>query len=134
MTKKENVSNNLRPHRIPNDNADLNKVIVMIQETINPFDVNLDPEKLYNISRGLAAMDSTQLFLLNVFKNGKNERKKFIEECSQNSLRFEKPIKRQKIISFATQTGTQKITVSDGKVLSACLMRNLFEIILYKSL
>ena len=118
MTKKENVSNNLRPHRIPNDNADLNKVIVMIQETINPFDVNLDPEKLYNISTGLAAMDSTQLFLLNVFKNGKNERKKFIEECSQNSLRFEKPIKRQKIISFATQTGTQKITVSRKSFIS----------------
>ena len=73
MTKKEDVSNNLRPHRIRNDHAVLNKVIVMIQETMNPFDVNLDPDKLYNIGTGLAAMDSTQNVLLNVFKNGENE-------------------------------------------------------------
>ena len=137
MTKKEDVSNNLRPHRIHNDHADLNKVIVMIvmiQETINPFDVNLDPDKLYNIGTELAAMNSTQFFLLNVFKNGENEQKKFIEECSQNSLRFKKPIKRQKIISFATKTGKQKITASNGKVLSACSMHNLFGNILYISL
>ena len=99
MTKKEDVSNNFRPHRIRNDHADLNKVIVMIQETMSPFDVNLDPDKLYNTVTELAAMDSIQIFLLNVFKNGENERKKFIEECSQKSLRFEKPIKKQKNIS-----------------------------------
>ena len=79
-------------------------------------------------------MDSTQNYLLNVFKNGKNEQKQFIEECSQDSQQFEKPIKRQKIISFATETGKQKIAVSDGKVLSACLMRDLFGRNLYISL
>ena len=52
MTKKEDVSNNLRPHQILNDYEDRNKVIVMIQETMNPFDVNLDPDKLYNIGTG----------------------------------------------------------------------------------
>ena len=57
MTIKEDVSNNLRPHWIRNDHADLNKVIVMIQETMNPLDVNLDPEKLYNIGEGLATID-----------------------------------------------------------------------------
>ena len=67
MTKKEDVSNNLRPHQILNDYADRNKVIVMIQETMNPFDVNLDPDKLYNIGTGLAAIDSTQ-----ILKIGKN--------------------------------------------------------------
>ena len=67
---------------------------------MNPFDVNLDPYKLYNIGTGLAAIDWTQNVLLDVFKNGENEQKEFIEECSQNSPRFEKPIKRQKIISF----------------------------------
>ena len=131
MTKKEDVPNSLRPHRIRNDHADLNKVIVMIQKTMNPFDVNLDPDKLYNIGTGLAAMDSTQNVLLNVFKKEGNKRIKIVEECTLNSLRFEKPIKRQKNISFATQTGKQKITVSDGNVLLACLMRDLFGRILY---
>ena len=57
----------------------------MIQETTNPFDVNLDPDKLYIIGTGLAAVESTQNFLLNVFKNGENE---------QNLAKvwFEKPI------------------------------------------
>ena len=57
----------------------------MIQETMNPFDVNLDPDKLYNIGTGLAAVNSAQNVLLNAFKNGENVRKKFIEECSQDS-------------------------------------------------
>ena len=79
MTKKEDVSNHFRPHRICNVHADLNKNIVMIQETMNSFDVNLDPDKLYNIGTGLPAMDSTLNILLNVFKNGENEQKN-IEE------------------------------------------------------
>ena len=52
-------------------------------------------------------MDSTQIFLLDIFKNGENERKTFIEKCSQKSLYFEKPIKKQKLISFATETEEQ---------------------------
>ena len=77
-------------------------------------------------------MDSAQKFLMNIFKNAENERKKVIEKCSQHcSRRFEKPIERQKIISFATETGKQKISVCNGKVLSACLMRDLFGSILY---
>ena len=51
MTKEEDVSNNLRPHRIRNDHADLNTAIVIIQEKTNLFDVNLDPGKLYNSSK-----------------------------------------------------------------------------------
>ena len=60
--------------------------------------------------------------------------KKNIEECSQDSRRFEKPIQKQKIISFTTEIGKQKITASNRKVLSACLMRNLLGSILYISL
>ena len=53
----------------------------MIQETMDPFDVNLDPDKLYNIGRGLTAMESTQNFLLNVFKNAENERKDLLKNA-----------------------------------------------------
>ena len=134
MIKKEDVSNSLRPRQICNDHVYWNKVIVMIQETMNPFDVNLDPDKLYNTGKGLAAMDSTQNFLLNVFENGENERKKFIEECSQDSRRFKKSNQRQKIVSITTATGKQKIITSEGNVLSAYLMHDLFGSILYKSL
>ena len=40
---------------------------------MNPFDVNLDPYKLYNIGTGLAAIDWTQNVLLDVFKNEEND-------------------------------------------------------------
>ena len=62
MTKTEDLLNNPRPHHIRNDRVDLNKVIVMVQEIMNPFDVNLHLDKLYNTGTGLAAMDSTQFF------------------------------------------------------------------------
>ena len=71
MTKTEDLLNNPRPHHIRNDRVDLNKVIVMVQETMNPFDVNLHLDKLYNTGAGLAAMDSTQFFTKYIEKCGK---------------------------------------------------------------
>ena len=85
MTKKEDVSNNLRPHQILNDYADRNKVIVMIQETMNPFDVNLDPDKLYNIGTGLGAIDSTQ-----ILKIGKMNEKHLLKNAHKDSQQCEK--------------------------------------------
>ena len=96
MTKTEDLLNNPRPHHIRNDRVDLNKVIVMVQETMNPFDVNLHLDKLYNT--GTRQLQWIQLsFLLNILKNAAKELKIFIQKCSQDSRQFEKPIKRQKI-------------------------------------
>ena len=114
MTKKEDVSNNLRPHQILNDYADRNKVIVMIQETMNPFDVNLDPDKLYNIGTGLAAIDSTQ-----ILKIGKMNEKHLLKNAHKDSQQCEKgkKAKGKKLISLATETMKQKITTSVRNVL-----------------
>ena len=48
--------------------------------------------------------------------------------------RFERPIKRQKIATFATETELRKLKSKDGKVVAACLMRDLFGSILCISL
>ena len=114
MTKKEDVSNNLRPHQILNDYADRNKVIVMIQETMNPFDLNLDPDKLYNIGTGLAAIDSTQ-----ILKIGKMNEKHLLKNAHKDSQQCEKgkKAKGKKLISLATETMKQKITTSVRNVL-----------------
>ena len=114
MTKKEDVSNNLRPHQILNDYAHRNKVIVMIQETMNPFDVNLDPDKLYNIGTGLAAIDSTQ-----ILKIGKMNEKHLLKNAHKDSQQCEKgkKAKGKKLISLATETMKQKITTSVRNVL-----------------
>ena len=56
--------------------------------------------------------------------------KKLLKSTHEN-LDGLKNIISKKIISLATETGKQEIISSDRKVLSACLMRNLFGSILY---
>ena len=63
-----------------------------IKDTMNPFDDNLDPSTLYNIGTGKAAKLETSAFLLNIFKIGEKARDEFIDECSTDKRRFEKPI------------------------------------------
>ena len=52
----------------------------------------------------------------------------------RNPTRFNKSIKRQTIHSFATEGGTKNIKVGDCKIISACLIRDLFSSILFLSL
>ena len=55
-------------------------------------------------------------------------------ECTEDPSRFHKSIKHQTIYSFATEAGTKNIKVGDGKIISACLVRELFGSILFLSL
>ena len=106
----------------------------MIADTLNPFNSQVDPNFLYNIGTGKAAKDSTAAFLLNCVAIDERERKQFIDECSKDPQRFEKPIKRQKLETFASELGKHKIKVKDGRTIAACYMRDLFGSILSLSL
>ena len=55
-------------------------------------------------------------------------------ECIEDPSRFHKSIKHQTICSFATEAGTKNIKVGDGKIISVCLVRELFGSILFLSL
>ena len=79
-------------------------------------------------------MQETEEFLLNISKFGEEERNKFILECIKDPSRFNKSIKHQSIYLFATEAGTKNIKVGDGKIISACLIRDLFGSILFPSL
>ena len=59
---------------------------------------------------------------------------KFITECVAIPDRFEKPFKVQKLYTFATETGKNRIENKDGKFVETCLVRDLFGSILYLSL
>ena len=54
--------------------------------------------------------------------------------CIECPDRFEKPIKRQKLHTFATEAGKKRIENKDGKLVEASLVRDLFWSILYLSL
>eukprot|EP00794_Sanderia_malayensis_P002175 gene2175-2471_t len=101
---------------------------------MNPFNLKSNPELLFNIGTGKAASQSTSEYLSNVSAIGERERKKFINECEQYPARFENPIKRVAVSTFATEAGKQRVKGKDGKLVAACLMRDLFGSILHLSL
>jgi hypothetical protein len=70
MSKREDVSASLKPHRIKKDNGAVQRILAMVKETMNPFDSEHDPEHLYNIGTGRAASDRTEKFLLSAAEIG----------------------------------------------------------------
>ena len=90
MSKKEDVTSSMKPHRIKNDNASLRAILTMVKETMNPFDRELDPIHLYNIGTGKAASDNSEKFIFTSNKVGKELRSKFIDECNEYPSRFER--------------------------------------------
>ena len=83
---------------------------------------------------GKAASEKTVQFLLNVAEIGKKRRFQFINECIEDPSRVESRIQQEKVYTFASDAGKRKLQGSDGKVVAACLVRDLFGSILYHSL
>ena len=133
MTKKEDITSVLKLHNIKNDNMCLGQILDMIKTNMNPFGI-IDALYLFNIATGKSVSQKTEEFLSNISKIGEEERNKFILECIKDPTRSNKSMKRQTIHSFATNGGTKNIKVGDGKIISACLIRDLFGSILFLSL
>ena len=66
MNKKEDVSRDLKPCKIRSDHESLNKILSMIDETLNPFDVNIYKKHLFNIATGKSAKEEIAMFLLSI--------------------------------------------------------------------
>ena len=71
--------------------------------------------------------------MLNIENIGDKARRSFIEECIEDASRFENPITKQRLLTFSTESGRRNVK-KDGKLVSACLIRDLFGSILYLSL
>lgn len=74
-----------------------------VSANINPFNEDLNPHELFNLSTGKAASSDTAEFLLNARSMGAKQRDQFIEECKGDTNRFERPIKRNKVSNFAAE-------------------------------
>ena len=64
----------------------------MINESLNPFNKQLDCEVLINIKAGRQALCAVQHFHLNIHQQGEEKRDEFVKQCQQVPVRFEKPI------------------------------------------
>ena len=100
---------------------------------MNPFKVYR--KEMYNIATGAAADRETALFLLSFQEIGASAKEKFVSECikSANPANFEKPIRKQKVITFVTQLKKYKIK-ADEKGEITTMMCDLFGSILVLSL
>ena len=100
---------------------------------MNPFDP-ADKERLYNIATGKAASADTEKFLLSVNVTGEIAKKSFISECIKRPERFKEKIPKQKMQTFETELGRKKIQRSNGKVVTACFVRDPMEKLLQPAL
>ena len=114
ISQKEDTKTELKPSRIRRDNRDLERVLEQIRSSCNPFEGE-PSEKLFNIHTGKAASDEVRQSLLKVPENGRALHQKFIEECEADADRFEHPIKKAALQTFADKgAGNKKAT--DRKV------------------
>ena len=135
LTRKDDVTEELKPHRMNQNSKDLEKLINGVVETMNPFSPSIDKDHLFNIATGKAAQEETAIFLLRVKATGRNAKNQFIKGCVEDSSRFSRPIKRQKIKNFASQAGRFKVSsASEKKLVTVTMTRDLFGSILFHAL
>ena len=84
LTKKEDINENLKTSNISKDNLAIKEIKSMIENSLNPFNKDADPDRLFNICIRRPCKKSTQDFLLNVESIGNEARKCFIQECVEN--------------------------------------------------
>lgn len=113
LSQKDDTCHALQKSRIKKDNESLQSIIKTIRNTLNPFVESIDKNVLFNISTGKAASTEVCDFLINVKSVGNQQKLMFISECNSTPGRFEKPIKRNKILNFASQSAVKAQTSKD---------------------
>ncbi|KAK7575726.1 hypothetical protein V9T40_012012 [Parthenolecanium corni] len=126
LNSKDDVCRELKPYRIRQDNSDLSAICKILEESANPFCEALRDEVLYNIGTGKAAGEQTKEFLLTTRSKGDQLRTKFIEECKEDSDRFNREIKRLPVRNFETEGIKVKISTKDKKITELGLTCGIF--------
>ena len=109
MRAKQDVSADLHENRTRKSRAQLDKLLAAIDENINPFDPNVPQKSLFNISSVEAVSQAICDTLLNADVTGNQLREKFVNECSLDKDRFEKPIKKAKVLKFLDAQPKKKL-------------------------
>ena len=80
----------------------------MIENSLNPFNKDADPDYLFNICTEKSCKKDAEDFLLNVESIGNEARKCFIQECIENPNRFEESVKKKKNPQFCNRVRETK--------------------------
>ena len=130
---KADVVQDLTPSRIKHDNADLNKLITGIGATMDPFLADFRDDKLYCISTGKVISENVAGSILATQTQGQQWYDEFKTGCFADGDRFEKPIPRRKVKSFACNALSVKLQTKDKKIKELQGTRDLFGHLLYLS-
>jgi hypothetical protein len=95
------ITADLEGSRINKHTLKVQNFISHIKQNLNPFSNHLNKQMLYNISTGQTVSNDIEHFLLNIEELVNEQREQFINACSEDSERFEKVIKINKILNFA---------------------------------
>ena len=106
----------LKPSPIKHDNADHNKLITGIGATMDPFLADIPGEKLYCISTGKEISEDIAGSIFATQTQGQQLYEEFKTGCFADGDRFEKPISRRKVKSFACNALLVKLKTKDKKV------------------
>ena len=102
MSKKEDVTQDLRPNQIKKNNKHLQNIIETLQENMNPLSESIDKESLFNIGSEKAALHKQLLFLLSIVEKSCVNCDKFIQESIDQPKRFDDKATRNKLLTFAS--------------------------------
>ena len=104
----------LGPSRIKRDNEDLQRITSSIVLSVNPFTITGDAP-LVNISTEKSVPVAVKNSLLSVPQEGRKMHEKFVRECLDDPTRFERPITRNKLLTFAKQCVTNRRAPQNSK-------------------
>ena len=134
MTSKEDISEELKLHRVKQNCHHLEKITSSFNDTMNLFASTIEKEHLFNIAFRKAALGESPDFLTNVWVIGFSARDCFIKDCNDDPNAYQNPIKRQKIKNFASEAGNYKVSSKNKSLVSVSMTSDLFGSILYHAL
>ncbi|MEM7298253.1 MAG: hypothetical protein AAF391_08310 [Bacteroidota bacterium] len=98
-----------RPSQITKSEEMVKKVInVLKEEYIDPFGINVEKERLINISSGVPLPSESEEYLLKSEERGREQHSNFVKErILTDEVLFHSPIKRNKLLNFQTNSFKQ---------------------------
>jgi len=83
------------------------------------------------LTAGKATSGEVKDDLLGIIEKGSQWHSEFVDECKEDPARFERPIKRRKIMNFSYDAAKVKVTAKDQTMKEIRCTRDLFGRILF---
>ena len=131
MTSNEEISEELKLHRVKQNCHHLQKISFIHNNTMNPFVSTIEKGDLFNIANGKAALGEMAKFLPNVWTTGFSAHDCFIKDCNDDPNACQNTIRRQKIKNSSSEAGSYKMLNKVETLDSVLMTRDLFGSILY---